>query len=192
MPSSPQANRSERSRARNRVRDGGWLHACLQILRHIGWGPRDAAACVIGVVAAVAILVNALFLQSGPHPAPLFKTTLASLPAADTTNTVAMPRPRATPPAAVPAKADAPAPPRLPPPRPDPIGDLLNSSKRIMAIQRALAQFGYGQIRPTGVVDAETRAAIEKFERESRLPVTGQPSELVAQKLSEMTDRPLN
>jgi peptidoglycan hydrolase-like protein with peptidoglycan-binding domain len=137
----------------------------------------------------VAILVNALFLQSGPHPAPLFKTTLASLPSSDATNALPPPRPSSAAPA--PAKTGASALP-LPPRRPDPIGDMLNSSKRIMAIQRALAQFGYGQIKATGVVDADTRAAIEKFERESRLPVTGQPSELVAQKLSEMTDRPLN
>src|SRR5207245_1330926 len=40
------------------------------------------------------------------------------------------------------------------------------ASKRVIALQRALADFGYGQIKPTGVVDAETQAAIEKFERE--------------------------
>ncbi len=61
-----------------------------------------------------------------------------------------------------------------------------------MAVQRALAQFGYGQIRPTGVVDGETRAAIEKFERERKLPVTGQPSDRVAKELATITGRPLD
>ena len=60
------------------------------------------------------------------------------------------------------------------------------------ALQRALAQYGYGQIKPTGIVDAETRAAIEKFERERKLPVTGQPSERVARELAGLTGRPLD
>ncbi|HEY6255430.1 MAG TPA: peptidoglycan-binding protein [Xanthobacteraceae bacterium] len=47
-------------------------------------------------------------------------------------------------------------------------------------------------MKPTGVVDTETRAAIEKFERERRLPITGQPSERVARELSGLTGRPLD
>lgn len=65
------------------------------------------------------------------------------------------------------------------------------SSKRVLAVQRALAEFGYGQIKPTGVVDADTRAAIERFERERRLPITGQVSERVARELASVTGRPL-
>src|SRR5258708_6117874 len=42
-------------------------------------------------------------------------------------------------------------------------------SKRVIALQRALADFGYGQLKPSGLVDAETQAAIEKFERERKL-----------------------
>src|SRR5689334_18179943 len=65
------------------------------------------------------------------------------------------------------------------------------SSKRVLAVQRALAEFGYGQIKPTGVVDADTRAAVERFERERRLPITGQVSERVARELTSVTGRPL-
>jgi hypothetical protein len=54
-----------------------------------------------------------------------------------------------------------------------------------------LAEFGYGQIKPSGYVDAETHAAIEKFERERKLPVTGQPSDRVARELAAVTGRPL-
>ena len=64
-------------------------------------------------------------------------------------------------------------------------------SKRVVAVQRALADFGYGQIKPTGIVDGETQAAIEKFERERKLPVTGQPSDRVARELAAFTGRPL-
>ena len=48
-----------------------------------------------------------------------------------------------------------------------------------------------GQIKPTGIVDAETQAAIERFERERKLPVTGQPSDRVARELAAVTGRTL-
>jgi peptidoglycan hydrolase-like protein with peptidoglycan-binding domain len=64
-------------------------------------------------------------------------------------------------------------------------------SKRVIALQRALADFGYGQIKPSGIVDAETQAAIEKFERERKLPITGQVSDRVVREMTAMTGRPL-
>ena len=57
--------------------------------------------------------------------------------------------------------------------RNDPIADLIGPSPRIAAVQRALSEYGYGQIKPTGMLDDATSAAIEKFEREHKLPVTG-------------------
>jgi peptidoglycan hydrolase-like protein with peptidoglycan-binding domain len=68
---------------------------------------------------------------------------------------------------------------------------LVAPSKRITAVQRALADFGFGQIKPTGVLDADTRAAVEKFERERRLPVDGQISDRLVRELAGMTGRPL-
>jgi hypothetical protein len=175
---------------------GGWLGAPLAFLRNIGWGARDAVAFTVGVVGSVAILVNALFLQSGPHPAPLFKAAPSPLAAAEATNTVVT-VPRARPAEPVPAKLDVPAPrtaaaPAAGPGRNDAIGEMLSASRRVMTLQRALAQYGYGQIRPTGIVDADTRAAIEKFERERKLPVTGQPSDRVTRELAGLTGRPLD
>jgi peptidoglycan hydrolase-like protein with peptidoglycan-binding domain len=95
-------------------------------------------------------------------PAKLTKTTTASAAAA---------RP-------MPGRADVPV------ERPAP-------SKRIIALQRALAEYGYGQIRPSGIIDGETQAAIEKFERERKLPITGQASDRVVRELAAMTGRPL-
>lgn len=77
------------------------------------------------------------------------------------------------------------------PPAADPIAKLIAPSKRIVSIQRALADFGYGQIKATGVYDPETRSAIEKFERDHRLPVTGQISDRFVRELAAMTGRPL-
>jgi peptidoglycan hydrolase-like protein with peptidoglycan-binding domain len=64
-------------------------------------------------------------------------------------------------------------------------------SKRVIALQRALADYGYGQLKPSGFIDAETQTAIEKFERERRLPITGQASDRVVRELAAMTGRPL-
>lgn len=75
--------------------------------------------------------------------------------------------------------------------RSDPIAQLIAPSKRVLAIQRALADFGYGQIRPTGIDDVDTRAAIEKFERDRQLPVTGKITDQVVRELAAMTGRPL-
>lgn len=198
---------------------GGWLGVPLSFLRNIGWGARDTIAFTVGVIGSVAILVNALFLQSGPHPAPLFNASSAPVAASEATNTVAVAVPRARPPEPVPTKLDVPAPaPRLPSVvkssleapktaaasapsqatpaaatgRNDAIADMLSASHRVIALQRALAQYGYGQLKPTGIVDADTRAAIEKFERERKLPVTGQASDRVVKELAGLTGRPLD
>ena len=60
-----------------------------------------------------------------------------------------------------------------------------------MALQRALAEFGYGQLKATGFIDRETKTAIEKFERERKLPITGQVSDRIARELAALTGRPL-
>jgi peptidoglycan hydrolase-like protein with peptidoglycan-binding domain len=79
--------------------------------------------------------------------------------------------------------------------RNDPIADLIGSSvgssSRVMAVQRALAEFGYGQIKPSGVIDAPTSVAIEKFESEHKLPATGRLSDRLLNELANLTGRPI-
>jgi peptidoglycan hydrolase-like protein with peptidoglycan-binding domain len=87
------------------------------------------------------------------------------------------------------SRQEGPAPPNRG--RRDPIADLLEPQPRIVAVQRALADFGYGQIKPTGVIGPETVAAIEKFERSRQLPVTGRLSERLLRELAAVTGRPL-
>jgi peptidoglycan hydrolase-like protein with peptidoglycan-binding domain len=79
----------------------------------------------------------------------------------------------------------------IPQAKPDPIADLIAPSKQVIAVQRALSEFGYGQIKPTGILDPETQSAIQKFERERKLPVTGQLSHRVVRELAAITGRPL-
>jgi peptidoglycan hydrolase-like protein with peptidoglycan-binding domain len=218
----------------------------------IGRHPREFVGMLMASAAVFAIFVNALFLQRGPHPAPIFATRPAITQAAP----VALPRPRAAAPAVAPtaavrsqaqiagdiqrelsrkgfydgavdgiwgAKTDAaardfvqaaglkinaeatenllhaiiasnakaPSERTAAPTRNDPIAGLIAPSSRVLAIQRALSDFGYGQIKSTGVYDPDTKTAIEKFERDRRLPVTGQISEPVVRELAAMTGRPL-
>jgi hypothetical protein len=170
----------------------------------------DLAVGILAAGAAGAILITAVALHSGPHPAPLFVGKTAKAAAEPTGSLVTvLPRPR--PPeleaarvAATNAKGDASeaasknvvaSPTRTPAStvkRTNSIADPVAAPKQLAAVQRALADFGYGQIKPSGVVDSDTRAAIEKFERERKLPVTGQLSERVVRELAVMTGRALN
>ena len=215
----------------------------------VGEHPRETVAIIMAAAATFAILVNALFLQKGPHPAPIFaarpllaqkeaavpsrlpaqaqtqvqgatdarialianiqreltrkgfyhgpadgvwgaNTDIAVRDFAQAANLKINPEAsdsllrtittsNAKPPAAAPATTD-------------PIAKLIAApSNRVTAVQRALSDFGYGQIKPTGVYDPETRAAIEKFERDRKLPVTGQINDRVVRDLAAMTGRPL-
>ena len=71
------------------------------------------------------------------------------------------------------------------PPAPIPVVQL-NGARRVAAVQRALTEYGYGQLKATGTVGADTQAAIQKFERERRLPVTGQVSDRLMRELTAM------
>ena len=59
-------------------------------------------------------------------------------------------------------------------------------------VQRALTQYGYGQLKPTGAVGADTQAAITKFERDRKLPVTGQMSDRLVKELTAMIGHPID
>jgi peptidoglycan hydrolase-like protein with peptidoglycan-binding domain len=225
---------------------GGWTSVRTPFLvRWLLRSPRDSVAGAIAAFAAIAILLNALFMQSGPHPAPIFAnrsapaaaplvTTLAptSKPAEPTRlrpGTVAEIqrelgnrgfydgasdgvygpktdaairdfeqaaglRPSAEPNnvllAAI-SHSAVKARPAAVVPRKDPIAALLAPNARIVAVQRALTDFGYGPVTPTGIESAETRAAIERFEKARRRPVTGQISDQLVRELAALTGRPL-
>ena len=208
--------------------------------------PLDSIAAAVAGFAAIAILSNALFMQSGPHPAPIFanKPMPVTQPAAvvpqrkagdakveptrprsdmvadiqrellrrgfyeGATDGVYGPktdtairdfeqaaglRPSAEPNDMLLASIARSAIKAQPVPiqRNDPIAALLAPSGRIVAVQRALTDFGYGPVKPTGIYDTETRAAIERFEKARRRTVTGQISDLLVRDLATMTGRPL-
>lgn len=62
---------------------------------------------------------------------------------------------------------------------------------RVIEVQRTLANYGYGPLRLNGQRDAETRAAVERFEKSRELPVTGEVSERLVRELAVFTGTPL-
>ena len=186
--------------------------------------PKDMLAGAVAFAAISAIIANALFLQAGRHPSPMFGSVVA-IPAAALVPANPLPRPRpveadssllepklAEPKPAEPKAADplanlvkatsaAPvAPPTIVrPPAPIPASSrtetIANSapiSRRVAAVQRALTEYGYGQLKPTGTVGSDTQAAIQKFERERKLPMTGQMSDRLVRELTAMIGRPID
>lgn len=188
------------------------------LMRALLYSPKDLFAASLAFAAGCAIVVNALFLQAGPHPAPMFGSFVA-MPAALST-TSPLPRPR-------PMDADiSPFDPKAIETRPadtksaetkpadakssdqksgDPLADLVKSinggqgtsrpqatPRRIAAVQRALTEYGYGQLKATGTLGADTQVAIQKFERDRRLPVTGQVNDRTVRELAIVIGHPID
>jgi Putative peptidoglycan binding domain len=195
-------------------------------MRVLLYSPKDTVAGLLASVAAGAVVTNALFMQAGPHPAPMFGATVVNL-AATPPATSLLPRPRPTEAdaaevretekaneknaesksiearsadarsdamanlvkttapsqqpattAALPSSSNGPRPP-------------LSGARRVAAVQRALTEYGYGQLKPTGTIGADTQAAIQKFERERKLPVTGQVSDRLVRELGTVIGHPV-
>ncbi|WP_455406806.1 peptidoglycan-binding domain-containing protein [Rhodopseudomonas parapalustris] len=219
--------------------------------------PRDFVAAMFASAAVIAVVTNAIFMQAGQHPSPMFGKTAP--PASVSIVTLPRPRPfdaeqrpdtkaldqklleptaielkpsesraaetkavetkqveakaadtrraeprsargraaetedplgnlvRATVSHSANASANVPRPPAaIPGAGRDPLGEMITSSRRIAAVQRALTQYGYGQLKPTGTAGSDTHAAIARFERSRNLPVTGQVSDRVVRELGLM------
>lgn len=195
----------------------------MRILLH---SPKDTVAGFLAFAAVSAILANALFLQTGHHPAPMFGSVIV-MPQPGPVSANLLPRPR-------PLEADVSEPrvveSRVPEPRAaekpyelkpaDPVGNLVKATgtapattasvlrppapipastraeltgpRRVAAVQRVLTEYGYGQLKPTGVAGTDTQAAIARFERERKLPVTGQVSDRLVRELAAVIGHPVD
>lgn len=276
---------STRGRAAAVADDDDWgdeSALALLLARLLRWPIKDLVGLGLCATATVTILVNALFLQTGQHPSPIFSNIIPAAvvpmaaPEATGAVTVMLPRPRPSdlpgPKSLDPVKVSDPVRPDSLPPRtrgelisnvqrelasrgfydgpadgfygaktdaairdfeqaarlrpstepgeallaaitrssvtaqrapatmaanqaparPDPLAEIIAPpADRVIAVQRALTEYGYGQIKPTGQLDAETQAAIEKFEHDRKLPVTGLVSARVTRELAAVTGRPL-
>lgn len=224
--------------------------------RALGRKPIDAIGLFVLVISAGAILINALYRQPGPHPAPIFSIKPRPV-ASEPVGGVVPAMPRARPESSALTKPEATSRPRAeiitdiqrelsrrglydgpvdgmvgpktdasirdfetaaklkvtgeasedvlrailraplkteaaaPRVRPDPIAELIAPPQRVIAVQRALNDYGYGPLKMSGHFGAETVSAIQKFERDRKLPVTGQISPRLLRELSALTGRPL-
>ena len=200
--------------------------------------PKDMVAGLLAAAAVCAIVANALFLQAGRHPSPMFGSVV-TLPAPLPAVASPLPRPRPVELAAKPVEPELAEPklvevrgadpknfdlrntdPRnadpktsdpmtslvvkstsapvaapanvMRPPAPIPVSTQTAGARRVAAVQRALTQYGYGQLKPTGAIGADTQAAISKFERERKIPVTGQMSDRLVRELTAMIGHPID
>ncbi len=192
------------------------------MMRMLLHSPKDVFAGLLAAGAVGSILTNALFLQAGRHPSPMFGSVV-TLPGPQT---AASPLPRPRPvemltdaPAVGPVEARGANSKSGDSKNPDPVGSLATRStgaataatsnaarqpepasasaqsagaRRVAAVQRALTQYGYGQLKPTGAVGADTQTAIAKFERDRKLPVTGQMSDRLVKELTAMIGHPID
>ncbi|MGY3037337.1 hypothetical protein ACVIIV_006507 [Bradyrhizobium sp. USDA 4354] len=204
----------------------------MRVLLH---SPKDTLAGLVAVAAIAAIVANALFLQTGRHPAPMFGTVI-NLPASSSvslSNPLPRPRPvgadtsplepRATefrvepkpaeraaekaPEKPVEATASTPRsgndpmtnlvkaatstpPSAIRPPAPIP-AQQSPAARRIAGVQRALSEYGYGNLKITGTMSGETQSAIQKFEREHKMQVTGQVSDRLLRELAAAIGHPV-
>lgn len=204
----------------------------MRVLLH---SPKDTLAGLVAVAAIGAIVANALFLQTGRHPAPMFGTVI-NLPAPSSVSlSNPLPRPRpvgadtsplepkatefrvepkpaeraAEKPAEKPVestastlrpgsdpmtnlvKATTSTPPSaMRPPAPIPMQQS-PAARRIAGVQRALSEYGYGNLKITGAMGAETQSAIQKFEREHKMQVTGQVSDRLLRELGAAIGHPV-
>jgi putative peptidoglycan binding protein len=148
--------------------------------------PREFVCGLMAAVASGWIFTNALFLQTGPHPAPIFAAPKPAMetvpiPPAAPRGQMAQPERMRVQPASVR---------HVEPARPnDQIAALLAPTPRLIAVQQALADFAYGPVVPTGVLDPQTRAAVERFEKARGLPIDGQLSERVLHELATVAGR---
>jgi peptidoglycan hydrolase-like protein with peptidoglycan-binding domain len=230
----------------------------LTLLRRVfGRNPVDAFGIFVMLVGASTILVNALYRQPGPHPAPIFSirprpvatepapaATTPAVPRVPTSLLNAKPETNVRPRSEItsdvqrelsrrslydgpidgvfgpktdaairdfetsaklkaageptedvlhaiqrtPVKAEAALKAQG---HVDPIAALIAPPQRVTAVQRALNDYGYGPVKATGVFGTETITAIQKFERDRKLPVTGQISQRLLRDLAALTGRPL-
>ena len=175
---------------------GGLVTLCRQ-------HPGEVVGSLVAVGAAAFVALNALGFQVGRHPAPILpkiatrqeapgrkptpdKLAQAQGPVQGTAQAATIEKSAAKPDQKSPEGKSAESKSAESASR-DPIGALIRSEdttasvtpkadKAVMQAQRALSKLGYGPLKADGMMGTNTRAAIEKFERDRKLPVKGEPA----------------
>lgn len=173
--------------------------------------PGTVFGSLLAMGAAIIISLNALGYQMGRHPAPIFPKVASARPPAGKMTAA---KPAVDSPAREESgKSEKTDPTRSEATKParadeasvrggrDSIGEMIRagettasvtpkSEASVVQAQRALTKLGYGPLKADGVLGAGTRAAIEKFERDRKLPVKGEATGRTLRELAARTGIP--
>ncbi len=205
-------SKAEKTRNRSSVGNVSTSHALTmptgwgilqRIVRKVASDPARSIAVSLLVTACASASVNAMYLQTIKHPSPLFGAETVAPVSSTLPDPVPVPVARSAAfsgtiagfdPAATNAGSFSPS--ILPDVvnstgKSDGIGDLISGmnskplvpNRTVLLAQKALGKLGYA-VKADGVSGGTTRQAIEKFERDNRLPVKGDLSPRVLRELS--------
>ena len=154
---------------RSRKRASVALETAGRLATAIGEHPREFVALVMVTIAVFGIVTNALFLQKGPHPAPIFATR----PLLPQGATLA---------------------PRLQSTQSAPATDTANQARLqlIANIQRELTHKGFYDGPADGIWGSKTDPAVRDFIQAAGLKINAEPSDALLRTVSTSSAKPSN
>ena len=150
-------------------KDSVALETAGRLATAIGEHPREFVALIMSTIAVFGIVTNALFLQKGPHPAPIFATR-PLLPQ----QTTIVPRLQST--QSAPA-TDTGTQARL---------------QLIASIQRELTRKGFYDGPADGIWGSKTDTAVRDFIQAAGLKINAEPSDALLRTVSTSNAKPSN
>ena len=150
-------------------KDSVALETAGRLAAAIGEHPREFVALVMSTIAVFGIVTNALFLQKGPHPAPIFATR----PLLPQETTLA---------------------PRLQSTQSAPATDTGNQARLqlIASIQRELTRKGFYDGPADGIWGSKTDSAVRDFIQAAGLKINAEPSDALLRTVSTSNAKPSN
>ena len=150
-------------------KDSVALETAGRLAAAIGEHPREFVALVMTTIAVFGIVTNALFLQKGPHPAPIFATR----PLLPQEATLA---------------------PRLQSTQSAPATDTGNQARLqlIANIQRELTRKGFYDGPADGIWGSKTDSAVRDFIQAAGLKINAEPSDALLRTVSTSSAKPSN
>ena len=170
MPGKPARRRAARSRPQAEVAVDS---AVARVVDKAFENPAMSGGLMVMAITAMAIMSNALFLQAGRHPEPLFATRPAAVAVAPAKSAAVVPLPH--------TREQAPAAISAPPrkvaaaPRAEP-APVDATRTLVIAVQRELARLGIYTDAIDGLSGPRTRAAISTWQTAAGIKVTGEPT----------------
>ncbi len=178
----PGKSASRRAPADRREAEAAADSAIARVVDRAFENPAMSGGLMVMAITAMAIMSNALFLQAGRHPEPLFATRpAATVPAPARPAAVPLPHTREAVPAPIPAPPSRAAAASQAAPAAAPV----DANKELLtAIQRELARLGLYTGTIDGLYGPRTKAAIATWQTAAGIAATGEPTPALLAALS--------